>query len=105
MFSIPEFRFSIGSDLLLYVLCIQGIGYSVAAWQPCFLVLSGLYLYVLDSETSQNYQRCSRSASFLSLFTLFCSTVCLVRDSAQLLVKQTLFLDSSPSYLFYDSHG
>ncbi|KAE9455056.1 hypothetical protein C3L33_13039, partial [Rhododendron williamsianum] len=44
------------------ILVWRGIGYSVAAWQPCFLVLSGLYLYVLDSETSQNYQRCSSMA-------------------------------------------
>ncbi|CAA0829437.1 calcium-dependent lipid-binding family protein, partial [Striga hermonthica] len=39
----------------------KGIAYSVAAWQPCFLVLSGLYLYVLESETSQSY-RCSSMA-------------------------------------------
>ncbi|XP_057475541.1 uncharacterized protein LOC130763619 isoform X1 [Actinidia eriantha] len=39
------------------ILVWRGIGYSVAAWQPCYLVLSGLYLYVLDSEMSQNYQR------------------------------------------------
>ncbi|KAI8561923.1 hypothetical protein RHMOL_Rhmol04G0379800 [Rhododendron molle] len=44
------------------ILVWRGIGYSVAAWQPCFLVLSGLYVYVLDSEASQNYQRCSSMA-------------------------------------------
>ncbi|KAK6160946.1 hypothetical protein DH2020_004327 [Rehmannia glutinosa] len=44
------------------ILVWKGIGYSVAAWQPCFLVLSGLYLYVLESETSQSYQRCSSMA-------------------------------------------
>ncbi|XP_051130647.1 uncharacterized protein LOC127251100 isoform X2 [Andrographis paniculata] len=40
----------------------KGIGYSVAALQPCFLALSGLYLYVLESETSQSYQRCTSMA-------------------------------------------
>lgn len=44
------------------VLVWRGIGYSVAAWQPCFIVLSGLYVYVLESETSPAYQRCSRMA-------------------------------------------
>lgn len=39
------------------ILVWKGIGNSVAAWQPCFLVLSGLYLYVLESEKSQSYQR------------------------------------------------
>ncbi|XAR56952.1 hypothetical protein NMG60_11024929 [Bertholletia excelsa] len=40
------------------VLVWRGIGYSVAKWRPCFLLLSGLYLYVLDSEMSRNCQRC-----------------------------------------------
>ncbi|CAK9187594.1 unnamed protein product [Ilex paraguariensis] len=40
------------------ILVWRGIGYSVPAWQPCFLVLSGLYFYVLESEISQSYQRC-----------------------------------------------
>ncbi|CAL5415223.1 unnamed protein product [Camellia sinensis] len=44
------------------ILVWRGIGYSVAAWHPCFIVLSGLYLYVLESEMSQNYQRCSSMA-------------------------------------------
>ncbi|XP_073302377.1 uncharacterized protein [Primulina huaijiensis] len=44
------------------ILVWKGIGYSVAAWQPSFLVLSGLYLYVLESETSQTYQRCTSMA-------------------------------------------
>ncbi|KAH9766383.1 C2 domain-containing protein [Citrus sinensis] len=39
------------------ILVWGGIGNSVATWQSCFLVLSGLHLYVLESETSQNYQR------------------------------------------------
>ncbi|KAK1591812.1 hypothetical protein Q3G72_014066 [Acer saccharum] len=39
------------------VLVWGGIGNSVASWQSCFLVLSGLYLYVLESERSQSYQR------------------------------------------------
>ncbi|KAJ0034329.1 hypothetical protein Pint_24264 [Pistacia integerrima] len=39
------------------ILVWTGIGNSVATWQPCFLVLSGLYLYVLESEKSQSYQR------------------------------------------------
>ncbi|XP_012842600.1 PREDICTED: uncharacterized protein LOC105962815 isoform X1 [Erythranthe guttata] len=41
------------------ILVWRGIGYSVASWQPCFLVLSGFHLYVLESKTSQTYQRCS----------------------------------------------
>ncbi|CAI9779714.1 unnamed protein product [Fraxinus pennsylvanica] len=41
------------------ILIWKGIGYSIAAWQPCFLVLSGLHLYVLESQMSHNYQRCS----------------------------------------------
>ncbi|XP_057959044.1 uncharacterized protein LOC131151699 [Malania oleifera] len=44
------------------ILVWRGIGNSVAAWHPCFLVLSGLYLYVLESEKSQGYQRCSSMA-------------------------------------------
>ncbi|XP_047337153.1 uncharacterized protein LOC124940662 [Impatiens glandulifera] len=44
------------------ILVWRGIGFSVAAWQSCFLVLSGLHLYVLESETSQSYQRCSSMA-------------------------------------------
>lgn len=39
---------------------LQGIGYSVATWKPCFIVLSGFYLYVLESETSNSYHKCSR---------------------------------------------
>lgn len=41
------------------ILVWRGIGNSMAAWHPCFLVLSGSYLYVLESEKSQKYQRCS----------------------------------------------
>ncbi|XP_071939359.1 uncharacterized protein [Coffea arabica] len=40
------------------ILVWRGIGYSVAAWEPCFIVLSGFYLYILESETSHSYQRC-----------------------------------------------
>ncbi|XWS14258.1 hypothetical protein CRYUN_Cryun36dG0107400 [Craigia yunnanensis] len=39
------------------ILVWRGIGHSVASWQPCFVVLSGFYLYVLESEKSQNHQR------------------------------------------------
>ncbi|KAL0308079.1 UNVERIFIED_CONTAM: hypothetical protein Sangu_2997600 [Sesamum angustifolium] len=45
------------------ILVWKGIGYSIAAWQPCFLVLSGLILYVLESESSRSYQRCSSMAN------------------------------------------
>ncbi|XP_068666865.1 uncharacterized protein [Aristolochia californica] len=41
------------------ILVWRGIGNSIAEWKPCFLILSGLYLYVLDSEVSQSYQRCA----------------------------------------------
>ncbi|CAK7326271.1 unnamed protein product [Dovyalis caffra] len=39
------------------ILVWRGIGNSVAHWQPCFLVLSRLYLYVMESQKSQSYQR------------------------------------------------
>ncbi|XP_040944166.1 uncharacterized protein [Gossypium hirsutum] len=39
------------------ILVWRGIGNSVASWQPCFIVLSGYYVYVLDSEKSQNHLR------------------------------------------------
>lgn len=54
-------------NMPLLIVLIQGIGNSIATWQPCFVVLSGLYLYVLESEKSQSYQRYSRSA-FILLF-------------------------------------
>lgn len=44
------------------ILVWKGFGNALAEWQPCYLVLSGLYLYVLESEVSQNYQRCSSMA-------------------------------------------
>ncbi|KAH7682946.1 Vacuolar protein sorting-associated protein 13 [Dioscorea alata] len=44
------------------ILVWRGIGNSLAEWQPCHLILSGLYLYVLESALSQNYQRCSSMA-------------------------------------------
>ncbi|KAI3834068.1 hypothetical protein MKX03_035864 [Papaver bracteatum] len=44
------------------ILVWRGIGNSVAEWQPCFLALSGFYLYVCESEMSQSYQRCSSMA-------------------------------------------
>ncbi|XLU57604.1 hypothetical protein S245_052252, partial [Arachis hypogaea] len=39
------------------ILVWKGIGNSVATWQTCFLVLSGLYLYVFETAESQSYQR------------------------------------------------
>ncbi|KAF5752107.1 hypothetical protein HS088_TW01G00014 [Tripterygium wilfordii] len=39
------------------ILVWKGIGNSMATWHPCFLVLSGLYLYILESERSESYQR------------------------------------------------
>ncbi|KAJ7955294.1 calcium-dependent lipid-binding family protein [Quillaja saponaria] len=39
------------------ILVWKGIGNSVATWQPCFLVLSGFYIYLLESSKSQSYQR------------------------------------------------
>ncbi|CAN1281796.1 Intermembrane lipid transfer protein vps13A [Linum perenne] len=39
------------------ILVWKGIGNSVATWQPCFLVLSGFYLYVMESPESQSHQR------------------------------------------------
>ncbi|KAK8929011.1 hypothetical protein KSP39_PZI017866 [Platanthera zijinensis] len=44
------------------ILVWKGIGHSLAEWKPCYVVLSGLYLYVLETEFSQTYQRyCSVS--------------------------------------------
>ncbi|TYK05144.1 C2 domain-containing family protein [Cucumis melo var. makuwa] len=39
------------------ILVWRGIGNSVAQWKPCYIVLSGLYIYVLESGKSQIYQR------------------------------------------------
>ncbi|WVZ12338.1 hypothetical protein V8G54_016868 [Vigna mungo] len=39
------------------ILVWKGIGNSVATWSPCFLVLSGSYLYVFESAKSPSYQR------------------------------------------------
>ncbi|EOA39345.1 hypothetical protein CARUB_v10012395mg [Capsella rubella] len=39
------------------ILVWKGIGNSVATWQSCRLVLSGLYLYTFESEKSPDYQR------------------------------------------------
>ncbi|XP_010500318.2 PREDICTED: uncharacterized protein LOC104777719 [Camelina sativa] len=39
------------------ILVWKGIGNSIATWQSCRLVLSGLYLYTLESEKSLDYQR------------------------------------------------
>jgi vacuolar protein sorting-associated protein 13A/C len=39
------------------ILVWKGIGNSVATWQSCRLVLSGLYLYTFESEKSLDYQR------------------------------------------------
>ncbi|CAL1397515.1 unnamed protein product [Linum trigynum] len=39
------------------ILVWKGIGNSIATWQQCFLVLSGLYLYVTESHDSQSHQR------------------------------------------------
>ncbi|CAL5058295.1 unnamed protein product [Urochloa decumbens] len=41
----------------------RGLGYSQAEWHTCYIVLSGMYLYILESELSQNYQRCCSMAS------------------------------------------
>ncbi|KAH9312824.1 hypothetical protein KI387_027859, partial [Taxus chinensis] len=49
------------------VLFWGGIGNSVAEWQPCWLVLAGSYLYILESKSSQTYQRsCSMSGRQVS---------------------------------------
>ncbi|KAL6841988.1 hypothetical protein ACP4OV_028188 [Aristida adscensionis] len=41
----------------------RGLGYSQAEWHNCYVVLSGMYLYVMESELSQNYQRCCSMVS------------------------------------------
>ncbi|MCO5593425.1 hypothetical protein L7F22_047439 [Adiantum nelumboides] len=42
----------------MMVLVWKGIGNSVAEWQPSWSVLSGSYLYILESVNAQTYQRC-----------------------------------------------
>jgi vacuolar protein sorting-associated protein 13A/C len=50
----------------------RGLGYSQAEWHTCYIVLSGMYLYILESELSQNYQRCCRYVPlFPNLNSLF----------------------------------
>ncbi|KAK8704101.1 hypothetical protein V6N13_047734 [Hibiscus sabdariffa] len=39
------------------ILVWRGIGNTIASWQPCYVVLSGFYLYLLESEKSHNHQR------------------------------------------------
>ncbi|EEC73142.1 hypothetical protein OsI_07167 [Oryza sativa Indica Group] len=41
----------------------KGLGYSLAEWHTSYVVLSGMYLYILESEVSQDYQRCCSMAS------------------------------------------
>ncbi|CAM6102066.1 unnamed protein product [Calypogeia fissa] len=41
------------------ILLWGGIGNTVAEWQSCWAVLAGSYLYILESESAQSYQRCS----------------------------------------------
>ncbi|KAM7278379.1 hypothetical protein ACFE04_005513 [Oxalis oulophora] len=53
------------------ILVWKGIGNSVAKWRPCFIVLSGQYLYLLESEKSQCYQRYLRFNLLAPLF-VFC---------------------------------
>eukprot|EP00250_Pteridium_aquilinum_P021886 c25256_g1_i1 orf=924-13886(-) len=40
------------------VLVWKGLGNAVAEWQPCWAVLSGSHLYILELVNSQTYQRC-----------------------------------------------
>ena len=56
------------SALIVCNLLFQGIGNSVATWQPCHLVLSGLYLYTYESEKSLDYQRYLWYALFFIIF-------------------------------------
>lgn len=78
----------------LLVLLMQGIGNSVATWQPCFLVLSGLYLYVLESEKSQSYQRYSRFAIIpLSLSLSLDSSMLLLFLSIYIIIIIIIFLE------------
>ncbi|KAJ1696999.1 hypothetical protein LUZ63_005511 [Rhynchospora breviuscula] len=44
------------------ILVWRGIGNSMAEWHPCYLALSGFYLYVLESELARTYQRCCSMA-------------------------------------------
>ncbi|KAK3154093.1 hypothetical protein QOZ80_2BG0185880 [Eleusine coracana subsp. coracana] len=41
----------------------RGLGHSQAEWHDCYVVLSGMYLYILESELSQTYQKCCSMAS------------------------------------------
>ncbi|KAE8735933.1 Calcium-dependent lipid-binding family protein isoform 3 [Hibiscus syriacus] len=61
--SVVDFQAGVASwsatDLATHakILVWRGIGNSIASWQPCYVVLSGFNLYVLESEKSQNHQR------------------------------------------------
>ncbi|CAN6447305.1 unnamed protein product [Victoria cruziana] len=52
----PWYPSDLATDARLLVW--TGIGYSTAEWRPCFLILSSLHLYALDSEASPTYRRC-----------------------------------------------
>ncbi|RXH80093.1 hypothetical protein DVH24_041240 [Malus domestica] len=62
------------------ILAWRGIGNSVATWQLCYLVLSGINLYVLESEKSQSHQRHTRLllSFFLGRYYNLSSSVILI---------------------------
>ncbi|XP_050216889.1 uncharacterized protein LOC126667840 isoform X2 [Mercurialis annua] len=83
------------------ILVWKGIGNSVAAWQPCFLVLSGLYLYSMESQKSQSYQRylsmAGRQVNEVPLSNVGGSPFCIAVCSRGMDIKQAL--ESSSTWI------
>ncbi len=48
------------TEFCIFYFGCKGLGYSLAEWHTSYVVLSGMYLYILESEVSQDYQRCCR---------------------------------------------
>ncbi|KAJ4843890.1 hypothetical protein Tsubulata_025940 [Turnera subulata] len=76
------------------ILVWKGIGNSVATWQPCFLVLSGSYLYVMESHKSQSYQRylsmAGRQVNEVPLSSVGGSRFCIAVSSRGIEIQQAL---------------
>ncbi|KAG8658937.1 uncharacterized protein LOC110610326 isoform X2 [Manihot esculenta] len=83
------------------ILVWKGIGNSMATWQPCFLVLSGLYLYAMESQSSQSYQRymsmASRQVNEVPLSNVGGSPFCIAVCSRGMDIQQAL--ESSSTWI------
>lgn len=67
----------------------------MAEWHPCHLALSGLYLYVLESEVARTYQRCCRLVhQFFFLYIILVHS-----DVGSWLLNSTIILRANMSLL------